>query len=74
MTAPHPDVHHLLHPVQRWTAHRKERPLDAVVRGELTKAEIWRAHGITSAELNEWARGFIAANVPGLKATRRVPA
>ena len=42
-------------PVLRWSANRKRQMVEAYKLGRITAEELERLHGITIAELEEWA-------------------
>lgn len=58
-----------LRPVLRWTPGRKDELLLAVQRGELTAAQITRAHGISWEEWEAWRAQADQHGRGGLKVT-----
>jgi hypothetical protein len=56
--------------VGRWVASRKAAVLNAIERGEISRAEACVRYRISEAELSLWERAMRIAGAPGLRVTR----
>jgi hypothetical protein len=57
--------------VKRWTAKRRQALLMQIWRGETTKVEAARQHGLTVREVEEWEESAMAAMENSLRARPR---